>query len=188
VHGEALVDESNEDVPTCIDCHGVHNQEDPTTAAFRLNSPNLCAQCHADEALMSKYDLSTGVFNTYVADFHGTTVTLFEHQSPDLPTNKPVCYDCHGVHNMKKADDPDSQVVRENLLTTCQRCHPDANENFPATWLSHYEPSLEKYPLVYFVDLFYQILIPAVVGFMAVYVVIDMGSSILHRFGGRRNE
>jgi hypothetical protein len=137
---------------------------------------------------MSKYDLSTGVFNTYVADFHGTTVTLFEHQSPDLPTNKPVCYDCHGVHNMKKADDPDSQVVRENLLTTCQRCHPDANENFPATWLSHYEPSLEKYPLVYFVDLFYQILIPAVVGFMAVYVVIDMGSSILHRFGGRRNE
>ena len=95
VHGQALVDDNNTDVPTCIDCHGVHTQEDPRTANFRLNSPELCATCHANEALMSKYSISTHVFDTYVADFHGTTVTLFERQSPDLPTNKAVCYDCH---------------------------------------------------------------------------------------------
>lgn len=183
VHGEALVDENNTDVPTCVDCHGVHNQEDPRTTSFRLNSPQLCATCHADEALMDQYDISTNVFETYVSDFHGTTVTLFERRSPDVPSNKAVCYDCHGVHNMKRADDPDSQVFQENLLVTCQKCHPDATENFPTSWLSHYEPNLEKFPLVYFVDLFYKILIPAVIGFMGVYVVMDTGSRLFHRFG-----
>jgi len=187
VHGHALTDDSNPDVPTCIDCHGVHNQEDPRTAQFRLNSPDLCATCHADEVLMGKYDISTNVFDTYVADFHGTTVTLFERQSPDLPTNKPVCYDCHGVHNMKRTEDPESQVFHENLLRTCQKCHPDATENFPTSWLSHYEPDIEKYPLVYFVDLFYKILIPSVLGFMGVYVVIDAGGHVVRRLRGKKN-
>lgn len=183
VHGEALVDEKNPDVPTCIDCHGVHNQEDPRTTQFRLNSPELCAKCHADGALMSQYGISTNVFETYVADFHGTTVTLFERLSPDLPTNKPVCYDCHGVHDMKSPRDPESQVFQENLLRTCQKCHPDASQNFPTSWLSHYEPDREKYPLVYFVDLFYKILIPSVLGFMGVYVVVDVGGSLIRRLG-----
>jgi hypothetical protein len=182
VHGQALIDENNRDVPTCIDCHGVHNQEDPRTTQFRLHSPELCATCHADELLMSRYDISTNVFDTYVADFHGTTVTLFERQSPDLPTNKPVCYDCHGVHTMKRVDDPESQVFRENLLETCRKCHPDASESFPASWLSHYEPNRERYPLVYFVDLFYKIFIPAVLGFMVVYVSIDTSGRLVRRF------
>lgn len=187
VHGKALVDENNIDVPTCVDCHGVHRQEDPRTTAFRLSSPQLCAACHADSAKMGKYNLSTAVFDTYVADFHGTTVTLFERTAPDVATNKPVCYDCHGVHNMKSAKDPDSQVVHANLLRTCQKCHPDATESFPASWLSHYEPDARKYPLVYFVNLFYQILIPAVLGFMGLYVVIDFGSRLTRRSGGKRS-
>jgi predicted CXXCH cytochrome family protein len=185
VHGAALIDEANTDVPTCIDCHGVHHQEDPRTASFRLHSPELCARCHADPALMEKYDISTHVFETYVADFHGTTVTLFERRSPDLPTNKAVCYDCHGVHNMKKADDPQSQVIRENLLQTCQKCHPEATENFSASWLSHYEPDLQKHPIVYLVDLFYKIMIPAVLGFMGVFVIADLGSRLIHRYLGK---
>ncbi|MBM3151997.1 MAG: hypothetical protein FJZ96_07325, partial [Chloroflexi bacterium] len=36
VHGAGLTGEGNPDVPTCIDCHGVHSIEDPTTTAFRL--------------------------------------------------------------------------------------------------------------------------------------------------------
>jgi predicted CXXCH cytochrome family protein len=188
VHGEALTENSNPDVPTCIDCHGVHNQEDPRTTQFRLNSPELCATCHANGELMSKYGISTHVFETYVSDFHGTTVTLFERQSPDLPTNKPVCYDCHGVHDMKSPEDPSSQVYRKNILATCQKCHPDANTNFSASWLGHYEPDVNKYPIVYFVDLFYKIFIPAVLGFMALYVVVDAGGSLLRRTRNTENE
>jgi len=173
VHGDALITEDNPDVPTCIDCHGVHNIGDPTTALFRVRSPELCAGCHADENLMTQYDISTEVFDTYVADFHGTTVTLFEHDDPNVETNKAVCYDCHGVHSIKKPDDPEAGI-KANLLETCQQCHPDANENFPASWTSHFRPSLEHNPLVYLVNLFYKIVIPATVGFFGLMVLTDV--------------
>lgn len=54
VHGDALLSDSNPDVPTCINCHAVHNISDPTTALFRVRSPQLCANCHADVELMEK--------------------------------------------------------------------------------------------------------------------------------------
>ncbi|MDP2952719.1 MAG: cytochrome c3 family protein, partial [Chloroflexota bacterium] len=38
VHGRALIEENNLDVPVCTDCHRSHNIEDPRTAAFRLES------------------------------------------------------------------------------------------------------------------------------------------------------
>lgn len=181
VHGAALTQENNLDVPTCIDCHGVHDIPDPTTSAFRLKSPELCAKCHADATIMDKYGISTQVFNTYVADFHGTTVTLFQKESPDAPTNKPVCFDCHGVHDIAKADDPQKGLqVKQNILKKCQVCHPGATDNFSTAWMSHYIPSPEKYPVVYFVNIFYQLLIPGVLGGMAILVVLDI-SSIVRR-------
>lgn len=188
VHGEALIGEGNPDVPTCIDCHGVHNVEGPANSPFHLFSPQICARCHADEELMGKYGISTDVFNTYVSDFHGTTVVLFEAIAPDQETNKPVCIDCHGVHDMRKVDDPESKVIKENLLSTCQRCHPDATTNFPTSWLSHYQPNVEKYSVVYFVNLFYQIMIPTLIGGMAAFVVLDGGRRLFNRTKEKSHE
>lgn len=173
VHGAALLSENNPDVPTCIDCHGVHNINDPTTALFRVRSPQLCAGCHADPALMGQYDISTDVFNTYVADFHGTTVTLFEHQDPTVETNKAVCYDCHGVHNILRPDDPEAGI-KANLLETCQQCHPNATTNFPDSWTSHFRPSLEHNPLVFLVNSFYWVVIPATLAFFGFLVLTDI--------------
>jgi hypothetical protein len=179
VHGAALTQEGNTDVPTCIDCHGVHNIGNPTTAAFRLKSPELCAGCHTNPQLMDKYGISTDVLNTYVADFHGTTVTLFEKQSPDAQTNKPVCYDCHGVHDISRVDDPQTGIeMQQNLLARCQVCHPDATSNFPSAWMSHYIPSPNHFAAVYYVNLFYKIFIPLVLGFMIVLVSMDVGHSV----------
>ncbi len=179
VHGTALTQESNTDVPTCIDCHGVHNIGNPTTAAFRLSSPELCAGCHTNPELMQKYGISTDVLNTYVSDFHGTTVTLFEKQSPDSQTNKPVCYDCHGVHDISRVDDPQTGLeMKDNLLARCKVCHPDATSNFPSAWMSHYIPSTSRFPAVYYVNLFYTLFIPAVLGFMLVLVGLDVGHSV----------
>lgn len=175
VHGSALFEGNNPDVPTCIDCHGVHNIPDPTTAAFRLRSPEICAKCHTDPEVVGKYGLSTDVLNTYVADFHGTTVTLFEKRSPDAETNKAVCYDCHGIHDIQSTRNPTTGIqLRENLLVRCQSCHPDATSNFPESWLSHYEPSPEKFPMVYYVNLFYKFFIPTVLGGMGVLVAHDL--------------
>lgn len=174
VHGAGVLDKNNPDVPTCTDCHGVHTISDPTTNTSRLSSVQMCGNCHTNATIMDKYGLSTDVMNTYVADFHGTTITLFEVTDPEAATNKPVCYDCHGVHNISKVDDPQTGLmVKENLLITCKKCHPDANANFPDSWLSHYTPSPDKWPLVYYVNLFYQILIPVVIGGMLIYVITD---------------
>jgi hypothetical protein len=123
---------------------------------------------------MEPYELSTDVLESYVADFHGSTVILFEKLAPDQETNKPVCIDCHGVHAIKKTDDPEGTVFQENLLQTCQRCHPDATENFSATWLSHYSPEPGKATLVWLVTLFYRILIPVVIGGMLVFVLASV--------------
>jgi len=173
VHGEALLVDSNPDVPTCIDCHGVHDISRPTTILARNLSPELCARCHGDPDLMAKYDISTDVLETYVADFHGKTVTLFEHQSPDAETNKAVCFDCHGVHSIRQPDDPEAGI-KANLLTTCRQCHPDATENFPDAWTSHFKPTLENNTLVYLVNQFYTIIIPATVGFFGFLVLTDI--------------
>ncbi len=188
VHGNALTQENNTDVPTCIDCHGVHNIQDPTTVTFRNSTPFLCAKCHTDASIMDKYGISTNVLNSYVADFHGATVKLFEEQFPGQPTNKPVCTDCHGVHDIAKVNNAETGIaMQENLLLKCQRCHPDATANFPAAWMSHYEPSPEHYPIVYYVNLFYKIFIPAVLGGMIFFVLTDVYRRIVNRMKGTKH-
>jgi formate-dependent nitrite reductase cytochrome c552 subunit len=184
VHGAALTEEGNQYVPTCIDCHGVHNIGDPTSNTFRNSTPYLCANCHTNETLMKQYGISTNVLNTYVADFHGTTVKMFEEDYPDQPTNKPVCTDCHGVHDIMKPDNPEAGIAfKKNLLVKCQQCHPNATTaSFTDSWLSHYEPSPQVFPLVYFVNLFYKIFIPLVLGGMTLFVLTD----IYRRFIARR--
>lgn len=184
VHGEALIGEGNPDVPSCTDCHGVHNVTGPLDdPSFHLLSPEICARCHTDPDLMGKYGLTTNVLSTYLSDFHGTTV-MFEAEIPGQETNKPVCVDCHGVHDIRKVDDPNSTVIQDNLVKTCQKCHPDANANFSAAWLSHYEPSPDKYPIVYYVNLFYKIFIPGLLGGMALFVVGDASRRLFNRRKG----
>jgi len=174
VHGAALLETANPDVPTCVDCHGVHNIADPLTAGFRLASPDICAGCHADPERMDPYGISTAVVETYVADFHGTTTTLFEPRSPQNPPDEAICIDCHGIHDIKPVDDPASPVVRENLLTTCQQCHPAAGEHFPAAWASHYIPSPDHNPIVYHVGEFYATLLPTAGVLLGAVVAADV--------------
>jgi predicted CXXCH cytochrome family protein len=181
VHGTALLDEFNVDAPTCIDCHNHHNNSGPTAAGFHLFSPQVCARCHTDEALMAKYEINTNVFDTYLSDFHGSTVSIFERVAPDQETNKPVCIDCHGVHDIKSPADAGSTVMKQNLLATCQKCHTDATANFSDAWLSHYEPDADNHLIVYLVNLFYKILIPGTLGVMALFVVTDFWHSRIRK-------
>ena len=173
VHGKALLEENNTDVPTCETCHAYHNNAGPSKEGYHLYSPQLCATCHADPKLMEKYGIRTDVFETYVADFHGTTVTIFEQIAPDQETNKPACIDCHGVHSILSPTDENSPVLKQNLLRTCQRCHPGATPEFSEAWLSHYQPDWQTAPLVTAVNWFYRLLIPVTVGSMVLFVSTD---------------
>ncbi len=185
VHGAALMEEGNPDVPTCVDCHQNHANAGPIyRTTFHLMSPEVCAKCHADKELMAKYGLSTHVMDTYVGDFHGKTVLIFEKLYPDQQTNKPVCVDCHGVHDILPPTDANSPVMQANLLRTCQRCHPNARSlNFPKAWLGHYPPDRKRAPLATFVHWFYAIVIPLTIGGMAFFVMADAFRRLRRRKG-----
>lgn len=173
VHGRALT-MGFADVPTCTTCHGAHNIARAKTAEFRNNTPQLCGTCHADPRIMQKYGLRA-VYQTYIREFHGVTTTLYKLTKPYSPTPAAICNDCHGVHDIKSADDPASPVNRANLLTTCRKCHPEAGRYFATAWTEHKTPSPSASPLVYYVQVFYQILIPTVVGFLGFLLVLDLG-------------
>lgn len=173
VHGAALAERDNPDVPTCVDCHAAHNTQSVVSSRYRLDSPRMCGHCHGDKALMEKYGLSTAVFETYVADFHGTTAELFRATSPDRPLNQAVCYDCHGFHDVESTRQMGDELVKERLLVRCQACHPTATKAFLSAWTSHYEPSPDRYPLIYWVRVFYWWVIPGTVGFFLAYIALD---------------
>jgi hypothetical protein len=80
-------------------------------------------------------------------------------------------------------DDPQAGIMfKSNLLAKCQQCHPDATtDSFTDSWLSHYEPSPQAWPLVYFVNLFYKIFIPLVLGGMILFVLTDIYRRFLVR-------
>lgn len=181
VHGKALVQEENVDVPVCTDCHRSHDIRDPRTAAFHLKTPELCAKCHTDETRMKKYGLSTNVLQTYLKDFHGMTASFYREEQITPAAVTAVCTDCHGVHDILPVKDPRSAVMKANLVKVCQKCHPGATENFPGAWLSHYEPSPEKAPLVYYVKIFYQIFIPFVIMGLVLQVLLHVWRVVVNR-------
>ena len=181
IHGAALEKESNPDVPTCVDCHGVHSVRGPRDPNFHNDMIAVCGGCHAEEERMEKYDISTNVFDTYLDDFHGRTVNFFRDTSDNAPSNKATCFDCHGIHNIRPADDPASTVYPDNLQGTCQQCHADAGITFPQAWLSHYIPTWEKTPALYGVNLVYSYAVPGLVGGFMLYIALDARRRFSHR-------
>jgi hypothetical protein len=66
-------------------------------------------------------------------------------------TKTAKCYDCHGAHEILPVSDPHSRLSRDNVVKTCQSCHPGANRRF-AGYLSHathHDPA--KYPYLFWV-------------------------------------
>ncbi|MGE5236600.1 MAG: cytochrome c3 family protein [Acidobacteriota bacterium] len=174
VHGAALTDHDNPDVPTCVGCHKAHATADPRSPRFRNASPEICGRCHGDAKLMKKYGLPADIFTTYVADFHGTTAELFEETSPDQPLNQAVCYDCHGYHDVQSVKGVGQREINQRLLVRCQACHPGATFGFLSAWTSHYVPSPKRYALIYYVRLFYRFVIPGTIGFFLLYIAVDV--------------
>jgi predicted CXXCH cytochrome family protein len=181
VHGRALLEQQSEDAPVCTDCHRSHAVGGPHDAAWLLQSPQLCGNCHADEKKMSRYGLSATVLKTYLADFHGMSASLSSAERPEEARLTALCTDCHGVHDIAKVDDPGSRVVKANVVKTCRRCHEGATDSFPAAWLSHYEPSWRKAPLVWLVQAFYRLFIPFVIGGLVLQIVLHFWRLVVNR-------
>lgn len=183
VHGRALLDEDNPDVPVCTDCHRAHDLVDPHRLDFRLAIPALCGRCHADEQRMRPYHLSTQVLRSYLADFHGLAARLAggggaasagEDQADHGQRVGAVCTDCHGVHDIASMRGRAPGELRARLLVSCTRCHPGAPPAFPDAWLPHYQASLSKAPLVLAVRAFYGVLLPLSIGGLLLQILLHI--------------
>jgi predicted CXXCH cytochrome family protein len=185
VHGSALIKENNPDVPVCTDCHGVHNIQDPRTVEFRVQSPELCAGCHADPELMGKYGLSADVYSIYERSWHGVDVSVYKARWPTIWHDSAVCTDCHGIHDILKTDDPNSKVNPNNLLMTCQECHPGAGPNWTGAWTGHNKISLERTPFLFYVEQFYTSFTPFILWTCIIYVVLQIIRASVDRVRSR---
>jgi hypothetical protein len=91
----------------CSECHGTHNilpATDSRSAAYDLNVPATCCECH-------------DVCGDYEAGIHG--IVLIRSGL----VFSAVCNDCHGSHDIRGASDEDSMVARANINDTCASCH-----------------------------------------------------------------
>ncbi len=181
VHGSAYL-AGKQDAPGCTDCHQDPATGEIATAAFHLDIPARCARCHSDAAKMSQYNITADVYATYLADYHGKTIAYYAATGgPSGPTARryeAVCSDCHGSHAVYAPDDPRSSMAPAHLLATCQQCHAGASVNFTAA-TGHYRSALDPVtradaPLVFWVKLVYQSMIPVIIGLMMVYIGLDV--------------
>jgi nitrate/TMAO reductase-like tetraheme cytochrome c subunit len=182
VHGKSLIEQNNQDVPTCTDCHQSHDIADTKNRAWLASTPSMCGKCHADEKRMKKYGLSTAVLSTYLSDFHGMTTTFgMQGKKGSAERMVALCGDCHGVHDVAKVTGASAAAFRGKMLSTCQKCHPGVSANFPSAWLSHREPSLSWAPGVYLVNLFYKAIIPFIVIGLILQIVLHLWRAMVNR-------
>jgi predicted CXXCH cytochrome family protein len=172
IHGTAAAN-GNPDVPTCANCHGVHMVTGPSEAAFRNASVTICTGCHSDQEMMSKYGVASDIFKPNMDSFHSIPLSLFNKQGLDQTISNPVCYDCHGVHTIRKSDDPLSTVHPANLLGTCQECHADAGSRFANVDLGHTRPTGSGLTLQSGIERFYAMLILIVFALLVTYILLD---------------
>ncbi len=110
----------------CVLCHTTigafpHQRLEVSAREFTVQMGTACAMCHSE--------------------FYGERADLdhlYEVQAGNL--DAPVCSDCHGAHDIHRADDPASPVSEANVVATCQSCHPDANAAFVNAWDGHPTP------------------------------------------------
>jgi cytochrome b subunit of formate dehydrogenase/nitrate/TMAO reductase-like tetraheme cytochrome c subunit len=120
-HGAALAT-GVRGAPTCIDCHDEHNvrkSSDSTAQTSHSNVVAMCLRCHLDNPdVREKVGPSAGFISSYEKSIHARSVR-------NGNTAAATCIDCHGSHEMRKGNNPASNVTRKNIAATCGRCHGD---------------------------------------------------------------
>ncbi|MBN2374512.1 cytochrome c3 family protein [bacterium] len=124
VHGRRLLEEGDENVAICIDCHGRHDIKkytDLESLTHHQKVAETCNHCHSDSEKMSPYDLRTDQLKLYKLSYHGQ---ILYNKIPDKnPSLVPSCPECHGIHGAAPAG------VTE-VANVCGNCHTATNEYF----------------------------------------------------------
>lgn len=130
VHGTAVLQSKNPAAAVCSDCHAPHDVADPTTDVAKLSITKNCGRCHAEN------------LKTYMDTYHGKVNSLGYAYTAK-------CFDCHGNHDIRKINDPQSSVYPDNRVKTCQKCHKGATVGF-ATFEPHgTSHDFARYPIIW---------------------------------------
>jgi cytochrome b subunit of formate dehydrogenase len=137
VHGQLLA-KGDARGPVCIDCHSAHQISNPTGNNFKALSDQRCGKCHEDR------------LEHYRETYHGKAMLLGK---PNTAPDVAACYDCHGFHDVLPVSNPASHLSTNNILATCQKCHPSATAKF-TEYKPHANPlDTKNYPLLHLVFL-----------------------------------
>ena len=125
-----LKGKTDKELPVCNDCHTAHTIRRTDIEGFKLDIMTKCGRCHEKIA------------ETYFDTYHGKVSQLGY-------TKTAKCYDCHGAHDILPISDPNSHLSNDNVVSTCQKCHPGANRRFAGylTHATHHDP--DKYPFLF---------------------------------------
>jgi hypothetical protein len=112
---------------------------------------DTCAKCHNDPSLMDKYGIVEKVYESYMRSFHGKAIELAPDGAPIKQLDTATCVNCHGAHNISMVSNPGAPVAgMDNLLVTCQSCHPNAEPEFVEGFLGHKAANSDFLPEVYY--------------------------------------
>jgi len=166
LHGKAIVEKQDEKSAVCSDCHTTHAIASPDADPAKLAITRNCGTCHENAQ------------KTYFASYHGQVHRLGY-------TNTAKCFDCHGGHDVKDAEDPTSSVHANNRLENCKNCHENATDSF-LEFQPHGDPdNREKYPWLWTAKRFMQVLIFGVMAFFWVHVLLWLYREVMDRLQGK---
>ena len=118
---------------------------------------------------------------TYLDTYHGKVYQLGYMQAAR-------CSDCHGAHNILKRENPKSAINSRNIVSTCQKCHADANKKFTG-YLTHATHSNKtKFPWLYYTFWAMTGLLVSVFVFFGIHTLLWLPRSISAMRKKRRRE
>lgn len=176
IHGVALFEKGNTDVPVCTDCHGEHKirkPEDPASSVYKTAIYSTCGGCHASEKIVAKYGIKSDKFQTYESSYHGIAVQFGEKTVAN-------CASCHGIHDIKPQSDPSSSIHPNNIVKTCGKCHPDANVNYTKGKI-HINAHSKEAGSIYYISNIFKWLTIITLSLLAIHVILDLLRKLRHK-------
>jgi cytochrome b subunit of formate dehydrogenase/DnaJ-class molecular chaperone len=162
VHGQLLA-KGDKRAPSCNDCHTAHEIERPHSGHFKMASDKSCGRCHADR------------LEHYRDTYHGKAMALGK---PNVAADVAACFDCHGHHDVLPPSNPASRLSTNNIVHTCQQCHPKANVGF-TKYMPHANPmDSTNYPGLHAVFMFMTTLLLCVFAFFGGHTALWLVRSV----------
>lgn len=163
------IEEGKEDLPNCADCHSSHTIEHVEEDQFITEVTRQCGSCHKH------------LGETYLETMHGKAYRLGYLKAAK-------CSDCHGAHLILGENDPNSSVGYRSLVTTCQKCHEDANERFTGylTHATHHDPI--RYPILFYTYWAMTLLLLSVFAFFGLHTLLWLPRSFAHMRSRKKTE